>query len=325
MNTTFLDEKISFGSLSVPRFMSAPMDGITDSPFRQMIRLFSNDELLFGEMRHIANVAHDPKKKSLQYNPIEQPLAFQFSGNKIDFLEKAIERVINAGFVMINLNAGCPAPGVIKSGSGSALMANKPILEQLIKELLTAINGRVSFTLKMRAGFKEKNALEIALMAQDLGVAGLIIHPRTQPGRFSSELDFELVKKIKDAVTIPVVFSGNLIDAESVTKTYEQTGVDGFMIGRALYGAPWKIHEIRSHLLGKPFALTPHEMLTYGYKHFELSLAMYGPHGFTIFKKHIINYITGIPNASQWRTQFLRTKTEDEMREFFDKLLQEIV
>lgn len=324
MNTIFLREKISFGSLSVPRIMAAPMDGVTDSPCRQMIRLFSTEELLFGEMRHISMVAFEPSGASLKYDPIEQPLAFQFSGNKTDFLERSVEKVINAGFVMINLNAGCPAPVVIKSGSGSALMANKPMLEQLIKQCIAAINKRVPFTLKMRAGFKEKNAFEIALMAEQLGVEGLIIHPRTQPGKFSAELDFELVKKIKDAVKIPVVFSGNLIDAASVKKTYENTGVDGFMIGRALWGAPWKIREISDHLLDKPFALSHQEMLTYGLKHFELNVAHYGKHGFTMFKKHIIHYITSIPDACEWRTKFLRSTTEDEMRALFDKLLQEM-
>ena len=325
MNTPFWHEKISFGSLSVPRVMAAPMDSYTDSPFRRMIRLFSKDELLFGEMRHLACVANEPKGKSLRYEPIEQPLAFQFSGGRTDFLEESVEKVIKAGFVMINFNAGCPAPAVIKSGSGSALMANEALLEQIITQLIKAINGRVPFTLKMRAGFKEKNAYAVALMAEAVGAVGLIVHPRTQPGRFSAELDFELVKKIKEAVKIPVVFSGNLIDTTSVKKTYEQTGVDGFMIGRALCGAPWKMHEITCGLLGKPFVtLTPHEVFTYCKQHFELNVAFYGKNGFTVFKKHITDYKAHIPNAAQWRDQFLRTKTEAEMRSLFDKLLKEV-
>src|SRR3990172_1455521 len=113
-------------------------------------------------------------------------------------------------------------------------MANVPLLETLIKLFIKTINSRVPFTLKLRAGFKEKNALDVAKMAQDCGVDGVIIHPRTQPGGFTSELDFDIVQQIKQAISMPVIFSGNITSLETAQRAHDLTGVDGVMIGRAL-------------------------------------------------------------------------------------------
>lgn len=321
-NNNFWSETITIKDQRYPRFMSAPLDGITDSPMRRMIRLFSPQELLFTEMRHVACVAHERDAASLRYNLIEQPLAFQFSANKIDFIDVAVEKVIASGFKIINLNAGCPAPVVIKSGSGSALMGDVPRLEMLIKHFIRVIDGRVPFTLKIRAGFKEKNALFVAQMAQDCGVDCLIIHPRTQPEGFASRLDFDLVKKIKEQLHIPLVFSGNINSFQTAERTYQLTGVDGFMIGRALWGTPWKIREITDALHGKDFTVAIADMLLYTRQHLDLNADFYGRHGFGIFKKQLGQYIRFIPNAAEWRQRLLRSKTEEEMRVVLEEMIQ---
>ncbi|MBL4587851.1 tRNA-dihydrouridine synthase, partial [Candidatus Babeliales bacterium] len=124
MSNTFWHEKITVGKTSFPRFMAAPLDGVTDSPLRQLIREFSPDILLFGEMRHVACVANAKKNSSLIYENIEHPIAYQVSANRPDFIENAIEKIIDKKFDMFNLNAGCPSKTVTKSGSGSALMAD---------------------------------------------------------------------------------------------------------------------------------------------------------------------------------------------------------
>ena len=321
-NKQFWQETFAIKDQRYQRFMSAPLDGITDSPMRRMIRIFSPNELLFTEMRHVACVANERDGASLRFDPIEQPLAFQFSANKTDFIDKSVEKVIDKGFQFINLNAGCPAPVVTKSGSGSALMGDVPRLEVLIKQFIKAINGRVPFTLKIRAGFKEKNALHVAQMAQDCGVDCLIIHPRTQPEGFASRLDFDLVKKIKETLSIPVVFSGNINSFQSAEKTYSLTGVDGFMIGRALWGTPWKIREITDAALGKEFIVDAPAMLKYTCMHLNLNAEFYGTHGFGMFKKQLGQYIRFIPNAAEWRQRLLRSKTEVEMRGVLEEMVQ---
>ncbi|MFA6527030.1 MAG: tRNA-dihydrouridine synthase [Candidatus Babeliales bacterium] len=322
-NKQFWQETFAIKDKRYHRFMSAPLDGITDSPMRRMIRIFSPSELLFTEMRHVACVANERDGASLRYDPVEQPLAFQFSANKTDFIDKSVEKVIEKGFGHINLNSGCPAPVVTKSGSGSALMGDVPRLETLIKHFIKAIDGRVPFTLKIRAGFKEKNALHVAQMAQECGVDCVIVHPRTQPEGFASRLDFDLVKKIKETLTIPVVFSGNISSFQAAEKTYNLTGVDGFMIGRALWGTPWKIREITDAAQGKEFVVDAAAMLNYTRMHLDLNAEFYGTYGFGMFKKQLGQYIRFIPNAAEWRQRLLRSKTEIEMRGVLEEMVYE--
>jgi tRNA-dihydrouridine synthase B len=319
--TPFWQEKIVIKNLVIPRFMAAPLDGITDSPLRQLIRQFSPDDLLMTEMRHVSCVANEKDEQSLKYNPTEQPLAFQFSANRHDFLDKAVEKVIERGFVMINLNAGCPAPVVTRSGSGSALMANLPLLQELIQHFVKTINGRIPFTLKIRAGFKQRNAVDVAKLAQDNGVDCIMIHPRTQPDGFTSRLDFDLAKRVKEAVKIPVIFSGNINRFEQAQRTYELTGADGFMIGRALWGAPWKLREITDAAEGKQFSVSTLEALESAMQHLDLNLKCFGPRGFIPFKKQIPQYIRSIINASEWRHQLLRTQTEADMRAMLESII----
>lgn len=301
--------------------MAAPMDGITDSPMRQMIRLFSTQELLFTEMKHVSCVRYEKENRSVIYNPVEQPLAFQFSANSLDGIQEAVDKVLEHNFVMINLNAGCPAKTVVRSGSGSALMAKIPLLEAIITEFIKAINNRVPFTLKMRAGYKEKNAFAIAQRAQELGVQALIIHPRTQTEMFASRPDFELVAQIKKSLSIPVIFSGNIIDFQSAKETYERTGVDGFMIGRALWGAPWKMKEIMEAADGKEFKLTQKEIFFYVIKHLELFLQT-SERAFIPFKKHIPQYIRDVADASTWRHSLLRAQSAEEMMNMLKELYE---
>lgn len=323
MSNNYWFEKIRFGSLEVPRFMVAPLDGITDSPLRQLIREFSPTELMFTEMRHVSCVCYERGEPSLKYQQVEQPLAFQFSANRLDLIDQAVEKVIAKGFVMINLNCGCPAPAVIKSGSGSALMADKERLASLIKQFTKAIAGRIPFTIKIRAGFKERNAVEIAQLAQDLGVDGLIIHPRTQPEMFASRLDYDLTARVKAAVKMPVIFSGNINRFEQAQKVYELTGVDGFMIGRALWGAPWKMREMTDQAAGQTFSIDTPTALAYCLRHLNLNLQHYGPRGFSHFKKQLPQYIRTVARAAEWRGKILQSKTEDEMKAMLDIIAQE--
>ncbi len=322
-NTSFWQEKITLGGHVVPRFMTAPLDGITDSPMRQVIRDFSPDLLMFAEMRHVDTVANEASGKSLRYVPCEQPLVFQFSANRTPFIGKAVERVIEAGFKSINLNSACPAPAVVRSGSGSALMGDLPRLRIIIEELQRCIAGRVPLSIKIRAGFKEKNALEVAQIAQDLGCEAVIIHPRTQPERFAARLDYELVAAIKKTITIPVVFSGNITKFEVAQRVYDLTGCDGFMVGRALWGTPWRLKEITEAAAGRSY--TPDLATTFRciIKHLDLSSEFYGQHGYAHFKKQLAQYIKSFPNATQWRSTLLRTQSEEEMRIQLATLMKE--
>lgn len=322
-NKEFWQSKIRIGSEEFPRFMSAPLDGITDSPLRRLIRDFSPHDLLFTEMRHVASVANERTGIALKYDPIEQPMAFQVSTNKTDFIDKAIEKILAAGFKSINLNSGCPAKAVVKSKCGSALMEDVPHLEMLLKYFIKRIDNRASFTIKIRAGFKKKNALEVSKMAQDCGVDAIIIHPRTQPEGFASRLDYDLTRQVKEAISVPLIFSGNISRFEMAQKVYELTGCDGYMIGRALWGAPWKMREMTEEAQGKSFEFTTDLALRCALKHLDNNIQFYGPKGFIPFKKQLPQYVRFVVAASEWRQKLLRSQTESEMRELLIQLIKE--
>lgn len=340
---SFWTEKINFKNLCVPRFMSAPIDGIIDSSLRQLIREYSKDELLWGQMRHVASIANANRVDEFNINKKEQPICFQISANSTDFIEEAIEKILDQKtskktfseetfnvnvFDMINLNSGCPAKKIINSGTGSALMANIPMLKKIIikiKKTMDSAHTNIPFTIKIRAGFIEKNALEVAIMAEDLGVDGIVIHPRLKSQGFTGELDFKIVKTIKEQVKVPVIFSGNIIDAQSAKQTYERTGVDGFMIGRALYGAPWKIKEIIQHLEGKEFEVTEKDKIEVAKRHLLLNTQHYGHDiGFNMIKKHLPMYVKNIDGAAIIRQKLVRANSEKEMNEILNNLAENL-
>jgi tRNA-dihydrouridine synthase B len=323
-NPSFWQEKITLAGQRVPRFMTAPMDGVIDSPMRQIIREFSPDVLMFTEMRHVDMVANEPTGKSLCYHPGERPLVFQFSANRTPFIGKAVERVLAAGFTAVNLNVACPAPAVVRSGSGSALMAALPTLTIIIKELQRCLAGRAPLSIKMRAGFKQKNALEVAHCAQDLGCEAIIIHPRTQPERFTATLDYDLVATIKKTVHIPVIFSGNITKFDIAQRIYTLTGCDGFMIGRALWGTPWKLKAIMAAAVDHTFTIDQETVFRCIITHLNLNKDFYGQYGYAHFKKHLAHYIKAFANATQWRSSLLRTQSEEDMRMQLNTLIKEM-
>jgi tRNA-dihydrouridine synthase B len=318
----FWTESLRIEDLVIPRFMAAPLDGVTDSPLRQVIREFSKDELLMTEMRHVAHVAHEKEPRTMKYKQAEHPLAFQVSANRIQDIDDAVEKVIANGFKMLNLNCGCPSPTVTKSGSGSALMADLPRLRILLEHFAKACKGRIPFTLKIRAGYKSKNAVEVAKLAQDCGVSCLMIHPRTAPEGFTSRLDFDIVREVKAAITIPVIFSGNVNNFERAKKTYELTGVDGFMVGRALWGAPWKLKEMTEAAAGRQFSISTGEMVNYALQNFHLNIEHYGERtGFNSFKKQVAQYIRNVEGAAEWRKKLLTSQSAAEMQTLLETLV----
>jgi len=311
----FIKTNFDFSGFRVPRLMTAPMDGITDYPMRRMIRKFSKDILLFSEMVHVATFLHGRFFRDFSVDVSENPIIFQFliNENSVDFIGPAVDKILAAGVRALNLNCGCPARTVVNSGGGSFLMSDSSLFHKIFSSLLSSVDGRVPVTVKIRAGFRKKNAVEIARLAEQEGASGLIVHPRLATEQFSGPLDFSLVRKIKETVSIPVVFSGDILDREGVKKVFDKTGVDGVMIGRALWGAPWKIREI----LDDDYKFYDHfskaGLIKLMIEHLKMNVEYYGAHGFQAFKKHIPRYLHSFEQASHFRELLLRTKNLEEM------------
>lgn len=309
-------ELVRIGMRTYPRFIGGPLDGITDSPFRRVVRTFSPNNLLYTEMRHVQCVAHERGgARTFAFQDNERPLQFQLTTNTVDGIECAVQRAIQRGVDGIDLNIACPARNVVSSQSGSAVMANPAML----KSVLTVLRAQTTLplTVKMRAGFKEKNALAIAQLVQDCGVDALAIHPRLQTERFSGQLDYALVADIKKKLTIPVLYSGGITDFAGAVAVHEHTGVDGFLIGRALWAAPWKLAELQAQAAGQPYQVLPAVQLQTALQHLTLLCEYYGRDGMYHFRKFIAHYIKDSAHAGELRAQLVRSDSIEEITQGF--------
>lgn len=310
---TYWQELVHIGTRTYPRFMGGPLDGVTDSPFRQLVRTFSPHNLLYTEMRHVQSVAHDRGgARTLVFEESERPLQFQLTTNSTKFVERAMQRVLDRGVDGIDLNIACPARSVVHSKSGSAVMADP----ELLKQVLTIMRAQTSLplTVKMRAGFKEKNAIVIAQLVQDCGVDALAIHPRLQTEGFGGTPDYDLVADVKRSLTIPVLYSGGIHTFADATRVYEQTGVDGFLIGRALWAEPYKLAQLHAHAQGKEFPISDAFLLNMALKHLALLETYYGGEGLYRFRKFVGYYVKDRAGAAEVRARLVQTEPSDEVR-----------
>ena len=310
----YWQEKLKIRSLSFPRFVGGPLDGITDSPFRKLVRQFSTDELLYTEMRHVGTVAHDKTGKlALNFEQLERPISYQIAANGLTFLEPAIEQILSRGVDIVDLNIGCPARNVINSGSGSALMADLPKLKAILERLRALLP--IPFTVKIRAGFKCKNAVEVAQLIQDCGADALAIHPRLQTELFAGRPDYALAYQVKKSISIPVILSGNVINWVTAKLAYEQTGVDGFLIGRGIWAKPWKLAELDAHSKGQEFVVDNRQVFSCALQHLNFMLEHYGNKGLYNFRKHLPFYLKGMPAAATLRKTLVVSESIEEVKE----------
>ena len=308
----FWQEDIKIGNISVPRFIGGPLDGITDAPFRQLVRQFSKRELLYTEMRHVRSiVTPQGGRMALNFEQMERPLNFQVSASSEDYVQEACEKIVAAGVDIIDLNVGCPAKNVVSTCCGSALMAHPERLEKILKKFRSSLD--IPFTVKIRAGFKEKNALDIAKLVQDCGADAIAIHPRLQTQKFAGLPDYEIAAQVKKALQIPVIFSGNVVNFKTAQMTYDRTGVDAFLIGRGMWAKPWKLYEMAEHAAGREYKVSSAMLLEVALKHLQLMINHYGVKGLYCFRKHLPFYIKGHPAASAMRSKLVVATTQDEV------------
>ncbi len=309
---SFWQEDIKIGNLSVPRFIGGPLDGITDAPFRQIVRQFSKRELLYTEMRHVRSILTPiGGKLALDFEQMERPLSFQVSASSDDCIQAACEKIVASGVDIIDLNVGCPAKNVISSCCGSALMAHPEQLEKILKAFRSSLT--IPFTVKIRAGFKEKNAVDIAKLIQDCGADALAIHPRLQTQKFTGLPDYQIAADVKKALQIPVIFSGNVVNFKTAQMTYDRTGVDAFLIGRGMWAKPWKLHEMAENAAGRQFHVSSELLLQVAVTHLQLMIDHYGMKGLYCFRKHLPFYIKGHPAASAMRSKLVVSTSQEEI------------
>jgi len=288
-------DKLSFDK---PIYALAPLAGFTDLPFRSVVKKFGAD-LTVSEMLSSNALAHGSAKTlhMLQKAPIEDPYSVQIAGAEADIVKRAVE-VLNEqdGIDIIDLNCGCPVPKVVGHGSGSSLLLNLPLMSSIIKTIKDTSNKSLT-SVKIRLGFEEKNHIDIAKMVEDSGADFLAVHGRTRAGKFKAAVDYDAIKEIKEAISIPVIANGDIDSYEKAKWVLEHTGSDGVMIGRGAVGAPWIFHQLRSGTKEIDKNLK-HDIIM---EHFDKIIEFYGAHGVSIFRKHTHTYSKGYKGASALR------------------------
>ncbi|WP_297483543.1 tRNA dihydrouridine synthase DusB [Sulfurimonas sp.] len=283
-----------------PVYVLAPLAGFTDLPFRSVVKKFGAD-LTVSEMLSSNALAHGSEKTlhMLQKSPLENPYSVQIAGADVDIVRTAVELLNEQdGIDVIDLNCGCPVPKVVGHGSGSSLLLDLSLMGEIIKTIKDTSNKKLT-SVKIRLGFEEKNHIDIAKMVEDSGADFLAVHGRTRAGKFKAAVDYDAIKEIKEAVSIPVIANGDIDSYEKAKWVLEHTGADGVMIGRGAVGAPWIFHQLRSGEAHVDQQLK-HEIIM---EHFDKMIDFYGTHGVSMFRKHTHTYSKGYRGASALRNQ----------------------
>jgi tRNA-dihydrouridine synthase B len=315
---------MNIGSVKLKgKIFLSPMAGYTDVAFRilckrygaalVMTELISSNTLINADLSSI---------KQIKTSKEEKPLAFQLFGSDANLLLKA-SKIIEHKCELININMGCPAAAIIQQGSGSALLKNPKLIGNIVKQLST--NLSIPVTIKIRAGVsKEKiNAVEIAKIAEQNGCSAVCIHPRTQKQGYNGDADWNIIKQIKEAVSIPVIGNGNVIDELSAKSMFDKTGCDFIMIGRAALGNPIIFQRINNYLDNGIIKKTSQEeilteKITLFREYYQLSQKFELP--FISLKEHSVAFLSGFPKASFHRGNINKIKNEFKLMEYIDSI-----
>lgn len=301
----------------------APMAGVADRAFREICTGFGATYVV-TEMVSSKGISYN-SKKSAQLMVVSNslcPAAVQIFGDEPETMAYAARFALQYEPDIIDINMGCPAPKISGNGSGCALMKNPKLCRDIVSAVTAAVD--IPVTVKIRKGWDENsvNAIEVAKYCEDAGAAAVTVHGRTREQFYSGNADWEIIAKVKEALNIPVIGNGDVTDAKTAAKLYEQTNCDYIMVGRGALGNPWIFRDINAWLSGGAFIAPPSlsEKLSVMYRHISLACEYKGERvGIREARKHIGWYFKGFHGAAKFRSAAGRVETlEDVRRLIFD-------
>ncbi|MBR0350514.1 MAG: tRNA dihydrouridine synthase DusB [Clostridia bacterium] len=316
-------KKLKIGNVELENnLILAPMAGVTDLPFRVLCKE-QGAGMVCTEMASSRAIFHNDEKTKQLINTDgeKRPISFQIFGSdeeSMAFSAKEFSKFAD----IIDINMGCPAPKVVKNGDGSKLLLDLEKADKIIKAVVQ--NSSVPVTLKMRKGWDKEHIVagELAKMAEKNGISAITVHGRTRTEFFSGEVDLEIIRKVKEAVSIPVIGNGNIVDEETAMEMFEKTGVDGIMIGRGSLGNPWIFRNIKHYLetgekLEQPTLQERKEVMK---RHIELCIQDKGENvAIHEIRKHISWYTKNLPNSSDFRNRVNHTENSQALIELVDE------
>ena len=300
----------------------APMAGVTDLPFRLLCKE-QGAGLLCMEMVSAKAILYKNRntEELLTIDKRENPVSLQLFGSDPDIMSEIAKQIEDRPFDILDINMGCPVPKVVNNGDGSALMKNPKLAGEIIEKTARAIKKPV--TVKIRKGFDDTciNAPEIAKVAEEAGAAAIAVHGRTREQYYSGNADWEIIRKVKEAVKIPVIGNGDVTSGQKALDMFEQTGCDGVMIGRGCQGNPWIFRELLAYeetgsIPERPGTDQIRETML---RHARLQLQYRGEYtGIREMRKHVAWYTAGFPHSAKLRKRV----NEVESMEALEELLQ---
>ena len=306
-------------------YILAPMAGVTDLPFRLLCRE-QGAGLLCMEMVSAKAIQYNNKntKALLEIHPAEPPVSLQLFGSDPDVISEIAKQIEELPFSILDINMGCPVHKIVRNGEGSALMKNPKLVYEIVSKTVKAIQKPV--TVKIRKGFDDSciNAVEIAKIIEDAGAKAVAVHARTREQFYSGKADWDIIRQVKEAVSIPVIGNGDVTSGADAIAMKEQTGCDGVMIGRGAQGNPWIFSElIEYERTGKmPERPSLEEMKQMIYRHAKLQLEYKGEYlGIREMRKHVSWYTTGLPNSARLRGAINAVESFEELGELLENKL----
>ncbi len=297
----------------------APMAGVTDLPFR-LICKEQGAGLLCMEMISAKAVHYNNKNTEslMEIHPDELPVSLQLFGSEPEIMAETAARIEERPFAILDINMGCPVPKVVNNREGSALMKNPKLAGEIIGAVVKAISKPV--TVKIRKGFDDDhvNAVEVAKIAEANGASAVAVHGRTREQYYAGKADWDIIRQVKEAVSIPVIGNGDVTDAVTAAKLFDETGCDGIMVGRASRGNPWIFGEINTYLdtgelIGKPSKAEIRDTIL---RHAALQLQFKGEYtAIREMRKHVAWYTTGLPHSAKLRQMVNAMETIAELEE----------
>lgn len=295
----------------------APMAGVTDLPYRVLCRE-QGCGLVCMEMVSAKAVLYNNRntKELLQVDERERPVSLQLFGSDPHILSDIAARLEEGPYDIFDINMGCPVPKIVKNGEGSALMKDPALVEEILTAMVRAVKKPV--TVKIRKGFDDSsvNAVEIAKIAEACGVAAVAVHGRTREQFYSGKADWDIIRRVKEAVRIPVIGNGDVFTAEDAKRLVDTTGCDGIMVARGAKGNPWIFREITEYLdTGrKPERPSVDELKEMILRHGRMMLKFKGElAGMREMRKHVSWYTAGYPNSAALRNDINMVSSMEEL------------